>query len=806
MHKHPHVKTIGGRPAWHAPLSMVVFLLCIMVAPHVSAQTIPLLWGGCGGVYFQAEEGELRVTVYKQDLNNGGGETHLRAVLFGPDRTVLDEKTISDDGLPRGGEPGPVESVTLRADIAHAGVCGMMIAVSNDRYGEHVAWGFETNCPKWLVETSRGHRDARHMEPLVPRSPGRGGAISFLPRREAFTVEMEGLASGSGAPVLMDAAGRTVAALDVTADGTALHEVPADPERGVTPWTLRLPSFAGTVHIDGVTRWERGSRLENLSLWTSDRSSWFDFHGNRWLLFPYHKTVYIEETSRESLDFTLHNNGIDDKRITLDLSFDGPTCPADLSRREVRLAPGESETVTLSVGLPRGADETACLLRATVAGAGGYSTCSSVTVRRGAAPAQQPLDIPVKLEPYTHENRQFGYLPDYPNDNQPYFSPGNRPYIADGDGVWRLDGGSWKKTAEMRRGDTGRVVPLRTINSRIAFDRDGAVYCLGRVDGGAALVCSKDGGVTFTAWPLPGRGSFDIEPFSGHNMPDGPPPVARFTQTAADPNLIWRRINDFDLILPERTADGGIRFPEPVRISDMALGLSIHSGIPQVLVSHGPLVHVTWGEATDPDKDVPGVPTFVATCDRRTGKLTEPVLVGYGPPANDVHNTPCITMDGDGRLHVLVGTHGRTFKYVRSLAPDAADGRWTESEDVGDGLRQTYVGMVCGPDNTLHLVFRLWLDDTTYFPAGYYANLAYMSKRPGEPWSAARPLVVAPFSEYSIFYHRLVIDRTGRLFLSYDYWSTFWFYRTDHRGTRRKLMMSPDGGGSWRLVTGSGMF
>ena len=60
-------------------------------------------------------------------------------------------------------------------------------------------------------------------------------------------------------------------------------------------------------------------------------------------------------------------------------------------------------------------------------------------------------------------------------------------------------------------------------------------------------------------------------------------------------------------------------------------------------------------------------------------------------------------------------------------------------------------------------------------------------------------LVVAPFSEYSVFYHRLTVDRKGRLFLSYDYWSTHWFYRTDHWGDRRTLMMSPDGGTTWQL-------
>lgn len=308
------------------------------------------------------------------------------------------------------------------------------------------------------------------------------------------------------------------------------------------------------------------------------------------------------------------------------------------------------------------------------------------------------------------------------------------------------------------------------------------------------------GGVTFTAWPIPGTGGFDIEQFSGHNVLSGPPPLARFHQTARDPKLIWRRIHDLDLILPAKQPNGSIVMGHPVAVSKQCIGLSAHSGIPSTLVSRGDKVHITWGEATPPEAKAPGVPTYVATYDRTTGQLGSRVLVGYGPPANDVYNSPCITMDSQGHLHVLICTHGRTFKYVRSLLPNSANSAWTEAEDVGAGLRQTYVGMVCTPDDTLHLVFRLWLDDHRYFPASHYATLATMSKRPTEPWSEARPLVVAPFSEYSIFYHRLTLDRAGAPFLSYDYWSTFWFYRTDHRGTRRSLLMSSDGGNTWKLA------
>jgi hypothetical protein len=94
----------------------------------------------------------------------------------------------------------------------------------------------------------------------------------------------------------------------------------------------------------------------------------------------------------------------------------------------------------------------------------------------------------------------------------------------------------------------------------------------------------------------------------------------------------------------------------------------------------------------------------------------------------------------------------------------------------------------------------MWWRGVEPFPAASHATLAYQRKRSGQPWEPPRILVVPPFSEYSVFYHRLTTDRKGRLFLSYDCWSTHWFYRNDLPGRRRTMMMSPDGGDTWTLA------
>ncbi|MHC4507751.1 MAG: COG1470 family protein [Planctomycetota bacterium] len=764
-------------------------------------EAMALRLGGCGGVYFYASTGELWVEVEKQDLNVRPHKTHLRALLLAPDRSVVDEAWIGDDGRAFRDGPGLVQRARLRTEVQRPGVYGLNITITEDRYGENVSWGFKTNCRKYLIETSRGHKDARHEEPIVLRNTGREGDVGFMPGIKRFSIDVSGLSKSVKDLPVYDGDGRKIMTLTVSSEGKTHHDFPADKSRKANLWRLHLNDAQAIINIDGATRWQRGEIGENLSLWTPDLSSWFAFHENRWLLTPYSRNIYADPASEGTVNFVVHNNSLAPKQVKLSLEFDEDAVwPAVLPQTEVELKANSSATVPLEYRVPSNGTEWKCYVRASVLDDTGFSTWSSVILRRGMAPALSPLKMPVKLAPYRHENEQFGYLPEYPLDNQVYFDMENRPFVVSSDGVSCLRGGAWVKTTKAYRADAHRTIPIRPLGTKIAFDRDNDVYLLARDSSSTVLLRSGDHGATFAAWPVPGSGSFDIEQFSGHNIIKGPPPLARFHQMARDPQLMWRRINDLDLILPAKKPDGSIIMSDPIAVSKKCIGLSAHSGIPSTIVSHGDNIHITWGEATPPQAKTPGVPTYVATYSRSAGQLGSPTLVGYGPPANDVHNSPCITMDSDGYLHVLIGTHGRTFKYVRSLLPNSANGGWTEAEDVGANLRQTYIGMVCDQNNTLHVVFRLWLNDNKYYPAGYYANLAYMSKRSGKEWSSARPLVVAPFSEYSIFYHRLTIDRKGALFLSYDYWSTFWFYRTDHRGDRRSLLMSPDGGTTWMLA------
>src|SRR5699024_4302710 len=132
---------------------------------------------------------------------------------------------------------------------------------------------------------------------------------------------------------------------------------------------------------------------------------------------------------------------------------------------------------------------------------------------------------------------------------------------------------------------------------------DGDIYTIGREDGRAFLLHSGDAGKTYTAYEIPGNSSgssFDIEQFSGHNIPKGPPPIIRFTRSKTDEKHFWRRYGEMELLLPVKEK-GEIKWEEPLLISDQSLGFSSHSGIPSSMVSAGNKIFICWGEATDPD-------------------------------------------------------------------------------------------------------------------------------------------------------------------------------------------------------------
>ena len=132
----------------------------------------------------------------------------------------------------------------------------------------------------------------------------------------------------------------------------------------------------------------------------------------------------------------------------------------------------------------------------------------------------------------------------------------------------------------------------------------------------------------------------------------------------------------------------------------------------------------------------------------------------------------------------MTGAHGRPFKYVRSTAP-LTTASWTRQISVlssgyrprttdADGLgKQTYLSMVIGPDDVLHIASRqVRRNVDSHFRNQGYDALVHQSLAPGAAkWSRPDLIVVPPRAGYSQYYQRLTVDRLGGLFVSCSYFS-----------------------------------
>lgn len=206
----------------------------------------------------------------------------------------------------------------------------------------------------------------------------------------------------------------------------------------------------------------------------------------------------------------------------------------------------------------------------------------------------------------------------------------------------------------------------------------------------------------------------------------------------------------------------------------------------------GHRTHIVYAECPD-DIARGGNPIYVATIDREQRKVIARQLLVNAPPRKaDVHTRPTITADSKGYLHVLSGSHGQPFYYLRSVEPGDISAGWTKPSRLTG--RQCYASLVCDQNDRLHSVFREWIP---------HASLGYASADAAKRnWSANRTLVHGALPrgkyQYGIFYHRLFIDRASNLYLAF----TFFEFTTDDRGDYPEaLAVSHDGGKTWHLAT-----
>jgi len=449
---------------------------------------------------------------------------------------------------------------------------------------------------------------------------------------------------------------------------------------------------------------------------------------------------------------------------------------------------------------------------------------------------------PVVLQRNVDLLSQFGYAPGYPL-NIPAFDDAGRPFVRErsedqhftsgvltiGSQGWRLNGfleavraAVPDFVAVVNGGgyETDRVVPAAggklytPLTVEVANGRRRHV-----------LLCSADRGVTWTAaqvmrrWsPAPpadlDAGDMAVEHFTGHNAVTGPPTTLVWRRTAARTSRWAQRC----LLYVTRPYEGrdGLVVPRPVLVSRRALPTCQAAGGSSPSVTVGRRSFIVYTELARRG-DRRGSPVFVATYDAKKRRITARRCVGFARPTDDFHNTPGICMDSRGTLHVVIGSHGGRFRYVRSRRPRSIVAGWTrpltmlesgykKADTDADGRgRQTYVSLVCGADDTLHVVFRQWRAGVdAYFRGVGYGALSHQWRRPGRGWSRPRIVVVPPSYGYVNYYQKLAVDRRGRLFLSLSCWlgsESLESRAVESRARyRRRMVLVCDDGRRWRFA------
>jgi hypothetical protein len=133
----------------------------------------------------------------------------------------------------------------------------------------------------------------------------------------------------------------------------------------------------------------------------------------------------------------------------------------------------------------------------------------------------------------------------------------------------------------------------------------------------------------------------------------------------------------------------------PVVITTVGSGRATAYAEASKIVTLGNTTHVAWLDA-----DKTGFWVRARSLDRRSGKWSEPVLIGAG---QDNHGGPALIADSKGYLHIIYYPHHQPMRYRRSLRPNDSS-EWGPEIQFGENL--SYPVVVCSKDDTLILTAR----------------------------------------------------------------------------------------------------
>ena len=274
-----------------------------------------------------------------------------------------------------------------------------------------------------------------------------------------------------------------------------------------------------------------------------------------------------------------------------------------------------------------------------------------------------------------------------------------------------------------------------------------------------------------------------MEIFTGHNDFSDPPAIGVLKWNKKFIHAKYGGHYKFSVILPCKKGNG-LKLSEPIFIADNCRGVSNHSGGYSFAITSRNKTYIVYGVLRDCPSG--SNPVYIAVIDRNTQQvISNKFLAWAGPKEPDQHTTPVITIDKKGYLHVVTGGHFGPFRYLRSLMPHDIETGW--AEPVKMHYDQTYATLVCDQYNNLHSICRV------------VPNLVSQRKKGlNQNWSSPEEIVLAPkgYEGYSIFYHRLFIDKRHEMYLSFSFSDS-----SSKVVFPRSLIVSEDQGNTWKLAT-----
>ena len=431
-----------------------------------------------------------------------------------------------------------------------------------------------------------------------------------------------------------------------------------------------------------------------------------------------------------------------------------------------------------------------------------------------------PGESPIKYQGISQRERElYGYNPRY-MPAAVTFDLDNRPYMIFGDFDDYYATNEWTDVYIQTLDDNGEWVVCNLndlfkskfpdwkntkffsgthLPEKIAFDQSGGMYLFARAQATSKhyLFYSTDNLKTFSIYEVPGYGIFEH--------------YDTFQDVKEVAALGFKLPNQASISFVAR--DGNeLKIGKALPLSDKKTTfIPQHSGGGNTFLTIDGETHIVYIDMNDITPREFGTKQYYTRYDHKTGEFSDHVYLGFTTSPylhTDAHNGPAITVDSDGVLHVVLGSHGRAHKYTYSTDKGRT---WSPAEDIKSQYGGSYVALITDNDDTMHFISRL---NGGELPLIY--TLHHLRKEKGTDWVDHGRIILPDRLGYNIFYHNLTIDRTGRLFLSYSYYVA-WLSDKEKEEYRQRWSTNPDpderlyahdtamliseDGKSWRLAT-----